>query len=267
MSALTLRKKRNLGKCITNSTINPPTHRFILNTISEEKDKNWRVEEFAKEHMENGIQVAKIDQKELILKLQVFDSTSSVEEIKRLLEKNQSDFVSVMNILKEKHKLRQRQKIRRTPLLRGNLLKQKIFQKLRVKKKKTVEENVVITEEKPSPRIQVPIESKVNKEEMANRILMCKSKEDVQQVVNEIAQNYDNTVKKLKISQVENHILKMGICQRKKITQKEIKKRVEVQAELEDTKMEVQRLVQSQNQLQQSLNGNWMMNHFGRENF
>ena len=235
--------------------------------ILEEKDKTWKVEDFAKEHMENGIQVAKIDQKELILKLQVFDSSSSVEEIKRLLEKNQSDFVSVMNILKEKGKLKQRQKTRRRPLLRGNSLRQKIFEKLKAKKKKEFEERPVISEEKPLPRMQVPVESKVNKEEMANRILMCKSKEDVQQVVNEIAQNYDSTVKKLKISQVENQILKMGIYQRKKITHKEIKKRVKVEAELQDTKMEVQRLVHSQNQLQQSVNGNWMMNHFGREGF
>lgn len=222
--------------------------------------------------MENGNQVAKIDQKELILNLQVFDSTSTVEDIKRLLENNHGDFVSVMNILKEKNIYKQNMIKRNKKIMStGNTLKQKIYEKLRLKKEKekeTFEERECISEEKTFPRLQqIPVEPDVNKEELINRIMICNSKEDVQQVVAEFAQGYNNTVKKLKTSNLENFILKMGICQRRKITQEEIKKRLEVEGKLRDTKLKLDRLVQSQDQLQQSINLEWMQNHFGKEGF
>lgn len=272
MSALTLRKKRNLGNCITNSTLNPKRQHLLADY--SRGGFEGEVELFAREQMENGIHLGKIDQKELLSRLQVFDSSASEEEIRRLLRENQNDFVSVMNILKEKSDRKSKQK-RERKMLFGGQLKDRITAKLKEKRKPKNEplSKPLDFEESPSEspeqvqKRQSLLEKSINSQALVERILMCSSNEDVQEIAMEIAQEYNDTIRKLKRCHSENYILKMGICQRRAITQQEIKKRVEVEKKLKETENEVERLVQSQNQLQQSWNGGWMQNHFGREGF
>jgi hypothetical protein len=264
-----------LGNCITSSSLNPKTRRFYYDVTKSHQDQNWKVEEITKQQMENGNTITNIDHKEVIQKLKVFDPSSSTEEITKLLNDNQGDFVSVMNILKEKSsKRRLVKRLKERKIIRGNMLKEKILEKLRARKFKgkslNKEENQIKIEnvsdsvEKPTPKCS---DSEVNTKVMAERIMMCKSKEDVQNVVMEIAEGFNNTVKQLKRSKSENYILMMGIEQRRKITQNEIKKRVEVEQKLKETQLRLGQLVQSQNYLQQSFNGGWRSDHFGREGF
>jgi hypothetical protein len=267
-----------LGNCITNSSLNPKTKQFYFGNSPILEDQSWKVEDFTKQHLENGNNIANIDQQELIKRLQVFDSSSSLEEIKKLLEENQGDFVSVMNILKEKNLKKNRTKnLQKKKILRGNLLREKILKRLREKrmkgKKAEVKHeknqlNIENESESVEKRVSKPqVNDEINKNVMVDRIMMCKSKEDVQNVVMEIAEGFNNIVKKLKHSKSESFILRMGIKQRRDITREEIKKRVEVEKKLEDTKLQLDHLIQSQNYLQQSLNGGWMQNHFGREGY
>ena len=91
MSALILRKKRNLGNCITNSTLNPSTHQFTFDQPSKCTDSNWTVESFAQDQMENGNQITRLNHSELIKKQQDIDSSVSTKEITHLLEQTQGD--------------------------------------------------------------------------------------------------------------------------------------------------------------------------------
>ena len=275
MSTLTLRKKRNLGNCITNSSLNPKTKKFYYDLIGSPQQENWKVEELTKQHMENGNPITSIDHKEMIQKLKVFDSSASTEEINKLLNDNEGDLVSVMNILKEKNSKRRLAKRNHgKKLIKGSELRQKILHKIRARKSKAKEtrkedhqitiENNTETSEKPTPKLS---ESEVNTKVMVDRILMCKSKEDVQNIAMEIAEGFNSTVKQLKRSKSENYILMMGIEQRRKITQNEIKKRLEVEHKLKETRLRLGHLIQSQNYLQQSFNDGWRSTHFGREGF
>ena len=278
MSTLTLRKKRNLGNCITKTSLNPKTKRYYFDETNPQNYHTWNVEDFTKQNMENGNTIINIDHKELMEKLQVFDTSTSIEEINKLLQENQGDFISVMNILKEKNsKMNLMQRKKSKNVLKGNLLKEKILKKLRKRKTKerredTNKEEIEIKLEnsphvmdKSSPKSSY--DSEVNQKVMTDRILTCHSKEDVEDIVHEIADGYNNIVKQLKRSKSENYILMMGIQQRRDITRKEIKKRIEVEKELKETQLKLGQLIQSQNQLQQSFNGGWMQNHFGREGF
>lgn len=282
MSALTLRKKRNLGNCITNSTLNPRTHQFTFDQPSKCTDSNWTVESFAQDQMENGNQITRLNHSELIKKLQVFDSSVSTKEITHLLEQNQGDFISVMNILKEKSQrkksLKQTQKKK---ILRGNELKQKILERLRQKKSKKkipeespsksmacIVESPTESVEKSTKKLSQPEPEKVvDPQELVSKFMKCNSELDVKQLVSEICQDMNDNISKLKRAQCENYVLKMGIIQRREITQNEIKKRVETEYKLKELEEMAARLAYENRNLQQSSNSMWMKDHFGKDCF
>ena len=288
MSALTMRKKRSLASCIAGSDLAPKTRTYQFEQSAMHLPADWTVGDFAGPSMRNADSAALVDQTELIAKLQVFDSASSAEQIRGLLEANRGDFVSVMNILKENSSRRTRSnKMAKKAQLRGRLLRQKILDKLRGSQARHVgQEAETVKDHADSPDGSISPEKhvakatglgrsrdcsssppKVDSRELVERIMACESKLDVQSLVGRITRDFNRTLHKLRRSQSENYILKMGICQRREITQREIRKRLETQQQLTDTRIELERLVQSQSRLQQSLQGDWMQGGFGREGY
>jgi hypothetical protein len=271
MSALTLRKKRNLGNCLTNSTLNPRTHKFNLEGGSKGLESPWNVEEFAQEQMENGHQITKIEIDELIQQLQVFDQSASREEITRLLRQNQGDSISVMNILKEKSQRKQKLKMRaRKRTFRGKELGQQILERIKQKKSRekvmsmnmnkpitTLEESPSISTEK---RVKSPIqdsEKLVNFQFILNKFLQCKNQEDLAVVVQEVSQSMNEDKKKMKKLKSENYILKMGIRQRKEIFHEEVRNRIILEEKLKETEIKLQAVESMANNYQFSNNCIW----------
>lgn len=280
MSALTLRKKRNLGNCLTNSTLNPKTLRFGLEGQNKGLESTWNVEDYSREQMENGHQITKIETHELIQRLKIFDSTASDEEINRLLIENQGDSISVMNILKEKSKQNKKLKNPRKKIFHGKQLRQQILEKLKQKKLKektfNMSSNRPITtiEESPSESVEKrtnfrshETEKSVKFESLLNRFLQCKHTEDLKALVKEITDTVNKELKEQKRLKSENYILKMGIRQRKILFDKEVKKKVRIENELKEKINEVNYLRQKENNMQHSFNTIWMNDHNGKQGF
>lgn len=280
MSALTLRKKRSLADCITDSGLAPKPPRIHLENWADFSRTSWTVDGFATPFMESAHATVPIDQDELINKLQVFDSTLPPEKIRALLDANRGDFVSVMNILKEKASRRTRSSKNRSRLhLRGSLLKSRIIGRLENSRAERLSADASISKAHASSQAgssspekyakQPPIETRLEPgvEALVDRVMACKSAHDVQTIAHRIAWDFNQTLRKLERSQSENYILKMGICQRKHITDQEIRRRVQIQQQLADTRIELARLKRSQKRLQHSLREDWTGGDFDCEGY
>ena len=100
-------------------------------------------------------------------------------------------------------------------------------------------------------------------QEVTDGLLQCKDPLQVHQVMESVAkERFKDKTDILRLS-AENYILKMGIVQRKKLSEQEIRNRVEADKKLEDSKIENFWLREKINQLEKQSNTQWQTHNFG----
>jgi hypothetical protein len=226
---------------------------------------------------------------EVLSRLQIVYPETDISEIEQLLKENKNDFISVMNILKDKNlelkKLAKKEQVKKNVAETREKLRQKFLlrkQKHEIDKnskidqtpylilsnrnKKSDDENSQIqTEGLENPKSSRIVPQKKNWDLILENILGCNSPDQVKTIIMRLSNEYEKESHAITRYKAENYILKKGILQRKDITTNEIRKRMQLEERVKQLEHENYALRNIQSSNENCWKNNWQNDHFGKQ--
>lgn len=275
-----MRTKRNLKGYNSNLKDQQKLSGFHISCLRNEIDSlNFNQNNFNGEN----------ENTEVLNRLQIVYPETDISEIEQLLKENKNDFISVMNILKDKNlelkKLAKKEQIKKNVAETREKLRQKFLlrkQKHEIDKNSKLDQTPYLilanrnkkadddssqiqTECLDHPKPSKIISQKKDWDLILENILRCNSPDQVKTIIMRLSNEYEKEFHAIIRYKAENYILKKGILQRKDITTNEIRKRMQLEERVKQLENENYALRNIQSSNENCWKNNWQNDHFGKQ--
>lgn len=275
-----MRTKRNLKGYNSNLKDQQKLSGFHISCLRNEIDSlNFNQNNFNGEN----------ENTEVLNRLQIVYPETNILEIEQLLKENKNDFISVMNILKDKNleikKLAKKEQIKKNVAETREKLRQKFLlrkQKNEIDKTSKLDQtpysilsdqnkkidddsSKIQTECSENPKSSRIVSQKKNWSLILENILRCKTPDQVKTIIMGLSNEYEKEFQAITRYKAENYILKKGILQRKDITANEIRKRMQFEERVKQLEYENYALRNIQSSNENCWKNNWQNDHFGKQ--